>query len=49
MKKLLLFVGVISLFALLLSACGANQEITKEVKTNSNDSNFTKVGIVSEM
>lgn len=49
MKKLLLSVGVISLFALLLNACGANQEITQVVKTSGNETNFNKVGIVSEM
>lgn len=49
MKKLLLSVGVISLFALLINACGANQEITQEVKTTEKETNYNKVGIVSEM
>lgn len=49
MKKVLLFLSVISLFTLLLLGCGANKEIINQTSQDNHSSKYPRSGIVSEM
>ncbi|NWF90487.1 MAG: hypothetical protein HXY50_13625, partial [Ignavibacteriaceae bacterium] len=49
MKETVLKFGVISLFSLLVSSCGANKEITRYENTDDTQKYVQKSGIVSEM
>ncbi len=49
MRKRILPLVAISLFALLLGSCGTNKEIAKDENSKTTQPNIQKVGIVSEM